>query len=350
MQGIYLAAYKLHGLASLPEGKDVELLSMSDYEASTTVVLTNQPDDLCLHLDRQSAIANAILARALTHVQGDFPTLLDAQLKAAKEARDKQGVGVYLVINSCGELGEPNFSHRVERDEFIVCFDAFSKTALRDGLRPLVNCVLAAVSLSIQDRYTSQQTFLGDVTYGTDPASHKPIYSFSAQASATATLSGSLDSQTVAAIQTYVKPLIEDNQLEKVVRLLAKSHEAKDSKLQSFIEAWAALEIFIEALYKRRYERVWRGKLETGTPPSARPYLERQAEIMKGRIRLNDKFLIIASILNESAAKEDTVTFAELKKLRDTFHSGEIVERNLPVQTVQSLLGKYLRLHVDYHG
>jgi hypothetical protein len=210
MQGNYLAAYRLHGLVSLPEGKDVELLSIS--EPSTTVVLTNQPDDLCRHLDRHNAIGTTMLTRIFTNVQGDFPTLLDAQLKTAKEARDKQGVGVYLVLNSCGELGEPNFAHRAEKDDFIVCFEAFSKTALRDKLRPIVNGVLAAVNLSIQDHYPSQQTFLGDVTYAIDPTSHKPIYSFSPQASATATVSGSLDSQTVASIRTRLIPLSQVNQ------------------------------------------------------------------------------------------------------------------------------------------
>jgi hypothetical protein len=151
-------------------------------------------------------------------------------------------------------------------------------------------------------------------------------------------------------IRTYVKLLSEDNQLEKIVRLLANSHETKDNKLQSFIEVWASLEIFVNVSYKRYYEREWLGKLETGTPPSTRPYFERLAEIMAGRMRLNDKFLVIAAILNESGAKEDAATFANLKKLRDTFHTGEIVESNLPIQTTQTLLGKYLRLHVDYHG
>ena len=75
----------------------------------------------------------------------------------------------------------------------------------------------------------------------------------------------------------------------------------------------------------------------------------RLAEIMKDRVRLNDKFVIIASLLNESGAEEDAATFARLKKLRDSFHTGEIVESNLTVETAQLLLGKYLRLHVDYH-
>jgi hypothetical protein len=179
VQGNYVAVYKLDGLASLPESEDAELLSRSDPAA--TVVLTTRPDDYCLHLDRQSAIGTTILAKVFTGVQGDFPTVLAAQLKVAKEARDQHGTGVYLVISSSGELEEPESSQRAEMDEFIVCFDAFSKTALRDRLRSLVNGVLAAVSLSIQDRYTYQVTPLGDVTYAIDLNSQKPIYSFTHQ-------------------------------------------------------------------------------------------------------------------------------------------------------------------------
>jgi hypothetical protein len=201
----------------------------------------------------------------------------------------------------------------------------------------------------MQDRYTHQVTPVGDVTYGIDPTSQKPIYSFSPRGSATATLSGALDAQTLESMRGYVKPLIEDDQLEKIVRLLANSHQTKDRALQSFIEAWAAFVIFVNTSFKRRYEREWLAKLKTGTPASARPYFERLAEIMKDKVRLNDKFMIMASILNESSAEEDTATFARLKKTRDTLHTGEIVERNLPVQAAQLLLGKYLRLHVDYH-
>jgi len=39
-----------------------------------------------------------------------------------------------------------------------------------------------------------------------------------------------------------------------------------------------------------------------------------------------------------------------LKKIRDTIHTGKIVESTLPVETVQNLLRKYIRLHVDYHA
>jgi hypothetical protein len=139
-------------------------------------------------------------------------------------------------------------------------------------------------------------------------------------------------------MRSYVKPLIEDDQLEKIVRLLANSHQTKDRALQSFIEAWAALEIFVNASFKHRYEREWMAKLKTGAPPSAQPYFVRLAEIMKDRVRLNDKFVIIASLLNESGAEEDAATFARLKKLRDSFHTGEIVESNLTVETAQLLL------------
>ena len=186
-------------------------------------------------------------------------------IRPVKEARHKHGPsGVFLVINSSGELGKPDFTHRRDLDDFVVCFDAFSTTALRDSIRTIINGALAAVSVSLENRYTRDVTFLGEVTYAVDPASHKPIYSFHPEGSFTATLSGTLDHQTLESIRKYARLLVEDEALEQVVRLLAHSHETKDRMLQSFIEAWAALEMFIERSFKRCYEREWRAAQPRG--------------------------------------------------------------------------------------
>src|SRR5271155_4600043 len=149
VEGNYLAAYRVHGLMSLPEGEDVELLMVSDPNA--TVILTTRPDEHCLHLDRQGTIGAMALNAILGRSQGDASAFLDAGMRSAKKARDKQGTGVYLILNATGDLGEPNFTHRGERDEFIVHFDAFSKTAFRDRAKLIIDSALAAVSLSLDE-------------------------------------------------------------------------------------------------------------------------------------------------------------------------------------------------------
>jgi hypothetical protein len=326
MQVNYMAAYRLHGLVSLPED-EVELLVL--HQPITRVILTIRPDDHFLHLDRQGTIAQLFLNLLFGKIKGESSALIDAGMRSAKEARDKQGTGVFLIVTSTCELREPNFTHRAERDDFILCFDEFSKTAFRDRLKTITNSVLAAVSVSLKDNLSRQVTFVGDVTYAIDPTSHKPIYSFKSHLVANATVSGALDNQSLESIRSYAIRLVNDETLERVVRLLVNSHETKDNMLQSFIEVWAALEIFVNSSFKTRYEQEGRAK-------SDKHYL-------------SDKFQIISSILDRAETKQDNMTFKQLNRIRNKLHTGGIVEMSLPVEKAQHLLAKYLRLHVGYH-
>lgn len=69
---------------------------------------------------------------------------------------------------------------------------------------------------------------------------------------------------------------------------------------------------------------------------------------MKGKYSLADRFLVIASLLDETSAETDSVEFLELKNVRDDLlHGQEVDERTLPSAEVQYLLRKYLRLHIQ---
>ena len=62
---------------------------------------------------------------------------------------------------------------------------------------------------------------------------------------------------------------------------------------------------------------------------------------------LTDKVALIASLLCPESADEDVEQFKRAKETRDKLlHGQDIHEASLPVQTVQELVRKYLRIHL----
>jgi len=68
---------------------------------------------------------------------------------------------------------------------------------------------------------------------------------------------------------------------------------------------------------------------------------------MKDKYNLFDKFVVIASLLDENPAEKDILEFKRLKNVRDNFFHGEKAAA-LPVEQAQNLLRKYLTLHLEY--
>lgn len=245
MQARYFAAYRLHGLASLPEDKDVELLALPEL----TAILTARPDEHCIHLDRQRALGT----RALKSLNpGNPATSHEDEMVAVREARNRQGVGIFLILTSNTEISEPDLTHCADRGDFIVCVDGGTTTNLRNNVTTTITSVLAAVALSLPSNCSKAITIVGDVTYGIDQQ-QKPIYSLTFHAKANASVADTIDNRIIEGIRDHTTRLLGDKRLESVVNLLVYSYETKANELQSFIEAWAALEIFINKLFKEHY-------------------------------------------------------------------------------------------------
>jgi hypothetical protein len=341
MEAKYLALYRLHGIASLPENKDLELLLLPKLNARA--VLTTRPDAHCIHLDTQNALRTMILNNINGRPSEDDPAaVIQANMTSLREARSREGTGVFLIINAEDDIGELDFTYREDRDDVIWCMDAFSKTYFPDKLKKAIDGVVAAISLSLDPNKSCNISRLGDVTYAIDTESHKPIYSFSHNFSVDATVTGPLNDQTPEFVRTHAARLGEHKRLTPIVRLLVRSYETR-----SFIQAWSAFEIFIVVVFKDHYEQEWLTKLKSGTPSSADRYFDRLQSVMKDKYRTSDKFLVIASLLDDSAADTDASEFKQLKDLRDRFfHTAEVPETDVPVEKIQHLLRKYLRLHL----
>ncbi len=76
-------------------------------------------------------------------------------------------------------------------------------------------------------------------------------------------------------------------------------------------------------------------------------YLDQIRDVMKDKYRIFDKFTVLACQLSPEDADADVVRFKAAKDMRDKMsHGQDVIEAALPVECVQTLLRKYLRLHL----
>jgi hypothetical protein len=117
--------------------------------------------------------------------------------------------------------------------------------------------------------------------------------------------------------------------------------------LEAFLTAWAGLEVFVNKTFKETYERLIYSRLGGAAPLAATPFIVRLREVMKDKYNIRDKFVALASALDEADADGDIELFKRLKSERDDLHQMNFVLHALPTEQTQILLRKYLRLHLS---
>jgi hypothetical protein len=192
-----------------------------------------------------------------------------------------------------------------------------------------------------------QITQIGSVVFLIDADDRKPIYTFSFEfGTPRLSVASPLTENHICDASTVISKIIRDRALERSASLLVTSLNQATDQTQAYIAAWSALEIFVNATFKARYEASWFDIMEKGAPPSAKPIVERFRHVMGDKYRLADKFLIIASVLNSEAADADAIEFKRLKRIRDDFYHAPETPLNLPTEAIQKLLIKYMNLYL----
>jgi hypothetical protein len=138
--------------------------------------------------------------------------------------------------------------------------------------------------------------------------------------------------------------LLDDQELQKVISLFARSLDSKDDRFRRFLFGWKALEIFIGKVFSRYKQDFTSGKV--GVPATTK-YFEQLAEakeIAKSKTPpLLARFGAIAAGLadesSNSSVKEldsDVDEFQCLKEVRDDLiHKPDAAEASLPTVTVE---------------
>ena len=343
----YVSVWKLRGGSKLVTDKNSLLLArLNDPRIEAHV--TTDPEPYFRHID-QSAAIGALFLKGLfaENKKGSIQERIAAEIEVIKNGRkERTSAGVFLVLESIKNIPTPDFKIRRDTSEFAVCFDAVDKDEIRESFRPTLDALLVALTLNLPSNADQLVEKTGEVIYLVDPAKETPVYSYTAKfGPARLSLAAQMTEDMITNAAKLVPTITGDKSIARTVSLLISSLNRGTDGLQTFVAAWTALEIFVNATFKARYEAEWFGIMKTGAPAAALPVFERLKNVMSDKYRLSDKFLIIASVLDDVGAPADAIKFGELKEIRDKLLHALETPQNLPTDAVQSMLVKYLKLH-----
>lgn len=345
----YVSIWKINGANRLPVGvTSLDLVSMHSPNFVASVIADPAPH--FVDIDKSMALGTLLLSGLLGQgSEGTAEERLATEIEAVKARRGSQGQeGVFLVFKGETDRVQPDLTKCRHIETFGVCFDAVEKSMIREMFEPLVRAVLTASGLSLPATADRQVERIGEAIYLREAESGKPIYTFSFTAgTARLSIAAPLAAEFATEVAQRAQKIRNDGAFGRPANLLITSLTRETDALQAFIAAWSALEIFVNATFKATYEARWFDIMKRGAPESAKPVFERFRSVMSDKYRLADKFLIIASVLDATAATTDADEFRRLKTVRDNLLHGTETATRLPTDAVQKLILKFMMLHLD---
>lgn len=351
MEVRYVAVFKLRGANGLSGDDPLSLFEAEN--PNITASLTADPEPYFEHIDRSRALGLQLLSGLFGDKKEGTPeerlATETARIQSERHGKKSASTGVYLVFEGSDDIDPPEFKTRRDRDDFGISLDDVSKGELRKPFKAAIESVLAGAALSLPAQADKKVEEIGSVLYLVDPDKGIPIYPFNFQmGSASAYVSGPVGEEFAAEVAVLAEPLAGVPALGRPVRLLLSSLQVDADSLPAFVSAWSALEIFVNATFKSHYEGKWFAIMEEGAPDSSTPIFERFKDVMSDKYRIVDKFLVITAILDPDGADEDVKSFKTLKASRDNmFHKFDMLPNHLPIEDVQTLFIKYLKLHLQ---
>jgi hypothetical protein len=342
----YVAIYNIPGIGISDTSKLFQIWTDGDNSA----YLTKNIIPFVGHLDRGKAVLHGLMTGIFNGTDDEIRNRIVSQVSEIQAERLKKfPSGTFLVF--CGLTNAPSLNLQVSRKtaEFDVAFDAFDKVQMRTKFRPAVVRSLTAVAVSLGERTYPRVSKVAEGMYLTSSDSDKPTYSFTFTAGALGAFVGAtLDESSENSITSYATRLFGDQHLQRVLDQFVQSLTEDTDEFRAFLAAWTALEMFVQIMFKRTYERCWFEQLRSASPDSAQSYFDTIQSVMSQRQKLRDKFVVIASLLDPDTADADIAEFTTLKKKRDgVFHGADNTDATYPTEPAQLLLMKYLRLHLD---
>jgi hypothetical protein len=343
----YSSLYHIRGLSPSSPASDEEIFV--DSNGSVKAVLTSDLSRLGDRFDKALAILTMLVTGFVGEKEpGTIDKRVDSRVHRLREERAKKFVGgVFLFFEANGEIAPitPDVQH--DCGNFILALNGFSKGGLRDRHEPLTRRILAAISLGITSVAGVEKVAEATVFFADDG---KPIYGFNLEGGLSEVLvSRRPSAEDLATTRQLAFRIAEVTFLDRVITLLNESLEPNQEKLRRFLSAWMALEVFVNKNFEAYQKRFWDSLSSSVSEQIRERYLKRIHDVMRDRYNPLDKFVVISAELDPSKAESDIAIFRRGKALRDAFsHGNAIDEKALPVEEIQGLVRKLLRLHVSH--
>lgn len=275
----------------------------------------------------------------------EFSNQLAAETaKVESQRRDSIGCDPVVIIEIIGSVKAQLPANVREVQDFLLCFDAFDKKALKARLQSEVSAVLTALRTGTGAQLEFRQVCDGSYLLTDDG---KVVHSTSVEVgSLGAYVSRRLTQDQHAQVEADISLALKAGPLERVMRLHAQSLNNETDNYRAFVAAWAALEILIGKLFPT-YQRLLIAELRAvNQSPGLHTYLNRIESVMGDKHNLADKFAVLSIYLDDDRAEDEVRIFRELKGVRDRLsHGEELEESSLPTRDIQRLFDQYLRNH-----
>jgi hypothetical protein len=364
----YIAVMGVPGIRLADSERELQLFSSPELKA--TAMLTNNWDKFCHHTDRSSAISLGLLTAfrgrsrfwrlsslmnnirlQLFGIQSNFERNLARQERKIRENRNKskKSPGCYLVYKAEGDLIDPPRLH-VARKVGIVGFgfDIIDGRRYRSIHKAALHGVATALSLVIEEGTGSPEiNSITDAVY-LNGKGGLTIYPQKIEESTVSVVtSKSLSSAELDRLSHYIPLIVSDHRIEVAISLFVQSHRRDGDNLRAFIAAWSALELLVNRLAKViRLE--WENLLQNAKLPA---WDKNLCGVAPEDYRMRDRFYSVACTLDVRAAKADCEKFRQANDSRSGYyHRGDIQEKELPTNDVQSLFLKYFGLWLQING
>jgi hypothetical protein len=349
----YTEIYSIKGINLPPKETEKELIA--DSIRSLRAVLTTKPNSYAFEGDRSLAVAGMMLRGLMKLEPGsdEFKQHIANKVDEFQTRRAKKfGAGTFLVV--VGEETIPSFTpfsfegkaeDIQDFADFLVCFEGADKDEIRSRFHTKNTALLNSIAVIMGSvvgikKVTSSVIFLRE--------DDRPIYSYTVSGSAQVYISKPISDDILPLIESLYRQIVEDKTLQRVQRLFRSSYENEDDLLRSFLDGWMAFEIFINKIFATYKNRFFKSLLKEEHTEAQKKYLERIQDVMKGKYRLIDKFAAVSFQLSPDTADDDLKVVQQAKESRDLISHGESVDENtLPVNELQKIASKYLRLHIN---
>ena len=343
MKASLIAIYHVRGAARFADGLSEHSILAADGFRAT---LTDNPDAAFDQLDRGDAVARLVLTVLtgtddLTPQQFIERSMADAKAERARKAPS----GLFLVIEGERDVEILEAGAMRAMGEYGLALEAMDKAALRASFATLMDSTVTAIVAALPARSDAAVVPLGETVV---LHAEQPLYAYDLKMTASLSVGTVVGSSELESATMLARELARNTKLTHSVRLHALAGTSSTDKPLAVLAAWAALEVFVNATFKEHYSDAWYELLKEAAPSSAGGIVERFEDVMRDKLRLADKFGVMASILDPDGAAADIATFNTVKKNRDAFfHALNGDRATFPVEDAIRLYRKYLTLHLD---
>lgn len=343
----HLRAWLVIGGIAMPPGTDKLPLVSGDGWSYT---LQRDIDATCFLSDRGAALTHLMLLGAFGQTKvGTLEERLGEGVNEIRKARrSKTGSYPVLLFECKGKvdvtLGEPAQRH----NDFVLTFDAFDKTAIRQAFVRQHRSIQLALAMESSSRVRFDDATTG--MYCTDDDG-LTVYSLSMTAgSAEGIGSSPLAKGATERLHQRFAQLNKSAELDSCMRLFADMAIHGREPFRVFNSGWSAFEILINKTFREYEERFFSTLQLPHQPDMAALYLESVRKKLEGKHSLVDRFTMVSSVLlpdqSSEAAQTDVASFKKIKLLRDKIaHGSEFDEGRMPIAQLSDLLMKYLNAH-----